>query len=1148
MDGSGRRLFDGDLEEHLAFMKIEHQSVKVRVSEVVLPTYEPHAPDKNPMFFEKRVYQGSSGRIYPLPFTDRISQQPADRKWKAIYIENDFLEVMILPEIGGRIHAILDKTNGYDLIYRQNVIKPALVGLAGSWISGGIEFNWAQHHRPATFMPVDHEIETSDDKSVTVWLGDHEPMDRMKSMHGVCLHRDKAYVELKVRVFNRTPLQQTFLWWANAATRVHEGYQSFFPPDVSFVADHAKRAVSSFPLCSDKYYGVNYAERAKNGVPVSEWPSRHIPPRMSNKSSSIPDYKPNDLSWYANIPVPTSYMCVNSRGDFFGGYDHAAQAGIVHVADHHIAPGKKQWTWGNHEFGYAWDRNLSEDEAPYIELMAGVFTDNQPDFSFLTPYETRTWKQYWYGLHSIGVPQKANIDAALSLHFSIKKVKVGVDVTAVQKNARVQVLSGKKKFEWKANISPGESFLKEFVLNSSEPVTVFVFDRSGCELISYSSGPASATEPLAPATEPLPPAAIDSTDRLYLIGRHLEQYRHATRDPEEYWLEAIRRDPGDSRCNNSLGVAALRRGEFEIAEKYFRRALDRLTERNPNPPDGEPSYHLGITLCYRLDGDSSHTKLFQEAYSALYKATWNLATAGAAYLALAEMDCLRSDWDRALGHIDCSLDLLPQNSTAKHLKFLILKKLKRPQVAMELLRSLIKEDPLDATARFLNRKKPKIDAQTRLDIAHVFAKGGFYQEAIELLEQHAPDANDARELGAFPLIGYTIGWLHAKKGDAAAAKASILTASQVPQTYCFPNRLEEISVLENAIRTLPENPWAYLHLGCLLYDRRRYEEAIRMWESCTRIDPDNAAGSRNLGIAYFNVLKNGRKSRSAYDRAFLADPSDARILYERDQLWKRLGVSPQKRLRELKKYRSLVAGRDDLTIEFSRLLNLTGDHAGALELITSRQFQPWEGGEGLALEQHVQTHLSLGKLAMARSSWEEALSIFKTALTVPKNLGEAKHLLANQADIYYFLGCAAESAGDARSAKEFWKTSAAFVGDFQGMSVRPFSEMTFFSAMSLGRLKKPKRAESLLRDLLDFSKKLAKTPAKIDYFATSLPAMQLFDADLQADQSKTARFLSAQALTGLGQKQKATKFLAELIESDPNHALAIDFGRTFLKL
>ncbi len=177
--------------------------VSVRRETVVLPTYRPQPADKNPMFLETRVYQGSSGRVYPLPFVDRIAEKPAPQPWDAIYLENEYLLVMLLPALGGRIHRMVDKTNGYDVIYHQPVIKPALVGLAGPWISGGIEFNWPQHHRPSTFMPAEVSIEEETDGAVTVWLGEHEPMNRMKGMHGVRLAPGPAVLELRARVPHR---------------------------------------------------------------------------------------------------------------------------------------------------------------------------------------------------------------------------------------------------------------------------------------------------------------------------------------------------------------------------------------------------------------------------------------------------------------------------------------------------------------------------------------------------------------------------------------------------------------------------------------------------------------------------------------------------------------------------------------------------------------------------------------------------------------------------------------------------------------------------------------------------------------------------------------------------------------------------------
>src|SRR5580704_6500334 len=228
--------------------RTEAGAVKAWKQAISIPTYEPGSPDRNPMFLENRVYQGSSGRVYPLPFIDAIATEANDRLWQAVHLENEYLRLMILPEIGGRIHVGYDKTNGYDFFYRQNVIKPALVGLAGPWISGGVEFNWPQHHRPATFMPVSFEIEEDADGSRIIWCSDHDPMSRLKGMHGVCLHPGRAYIELKVRLYNRTPLVQTFLWWVNIAVRVHDEYQAFFPPDVVSVADHGRRAMTDFPI------------------------------------------------------------------------------------------------------------------------------------------------------------------------------------------------------------------------------------------------------------------------------------------------------------------------------------------------------------------------------------------------------------------------------------------------------------------------------------------------------------------------------------------------------------------------------------------------------------------------------------------------------------------------------------------------------------------------------------------------------------------------------------------------------------------------------------------------------------------------------------------------------------------------------------
>ena len=190
--------------------------------------------------------------------------------------------------------------------------------------------------------------------------------------------------------------------------------------------------------------------------------------------------------------------------------------------------------------------------------------------------------------------------------------------------------------------------------------------------------------------------------------------------------------------------------------------------------------------------------------------------------------------------------------------------------------------------------------------------------------------------------------------------------------------------------------------------------------------------------------------------------------------------------------------------------------------------------------QYVRSRLALGRAALAQQEPQKAVEQFRAALDTPRNLGEAKHLLANQSDIHYWLGCAFSAAGDEENARKHWLAAATFKGDFQEMRTRQFSEKTYDSALAWRRLGREAKADALLRKLLAYARKLEKTPAKIDYFATSLPTMLLFDDDLDERQRTTAMFLQAQARLGLGEKAKARRLLKKVLARDPSHALAAD--------
>lgn len=1095
----------------------ETAAVKAWEEPVIMRTYLPDAPDRNPLFLEKRVYQGSNGKVYPLPVIDRIATEPCEHVWQAVHLENEYLRLMILPEIGGRIHVGYDKRNGYDFFYRQNVIKPALVGLAGPWISGGVEFNWPQHHRPATFLPVNIVIEREEDGSVTAWCSDHDPISRMKGMHGVCLRPGCAYLELKVRLYNRTWDTQTFLWWANTATRVHEHYQSFFPHDVRYVADHAKRAVTEFPCSLGTYYGIPYGERAQHGVPAEEMPRNFVPDGS---------YPPNDLSWYANIPVPTSYMIVNSRGDFFGGYDHAERAGVVHVANHYVAPGKKQWTWGNHEFGYAWDRSLTDNDGPYIELMAGVYTDNQPDFSFLAPGETKSFSQFWYPIQEIGVPDAANLHAALRTACKDDKLHVHLLVTHEIKNAVLRLTVPSQTPEtWTGTLQPESP--TTIALPLPEKATEWALELEANDEVFLRYAPSEtqpAPEPVE-ATEPPAPEEIASIEELYLTGLHLEQYRHATRSPEPYWHEALRRDPQDSRVNNALGRTHLRRGEFAQAESYFRSAIARLTLRNPNPYDSEAYYNLGMVLLFQDRAD--------EAYGAFYKATWSAAWRGPGYHRVAEIDARQGHFTAALEHLSRSLRADAENSNARNLRVAIMRKLGRVSEAEAELDAVLRVDPLDIWSCFLKTGAMPADVGERLDLAFDCIRAGLFQDAEKVL-QSGPISS------THPLELYTRSFLQSLCGKEKVGRSFAARAEEASPMYVFPSRIEEMKVLLAAISVNSKDARAPYYLGNFLYDRRRHRDAIVQWERAARLAPDFPTVWRNLGIAYLNVEHEEEKARDAFRRARDADPEDARILYEEDQLRKRLGDPPAERLAVLEARHDLVARRDDLSVELAALYNQVGRPADALALLLSRQFQPWEGGEGLVLGEYVRAQLLLGRALLAAGHSRDAIQCFEAANHPPQTLNEARHLLANSSNIEFWLGEAWAAAGESEQARLHWENAVRQRGDFQQMQVRAVSEMTYWSAMAMRRLGCEDDATAMFTDILEYAADLENSEPKIDYFATSLPTMLLFEQDLKKRQHITATFLRAQALSGLGKHAEARAALQRVNSLDRSHSGAQD--------
>ena len=1058
--------------------------VILRQEQVTIPTYEISEYDKNPMFLEKRVYQGSSGRVYPHPVCEGVSDVKTDKEYNAIFLENDYILVMILPEIGGKIQRLYDKTNGYDAVYYNEVIKPALVGLAGPWVSGGIEFNWPQHHRPSTFDPTDYTIEENADGSVTVWVGETEKMFHTKGMAGFTVYPDKAYLEIKGQVYNPTDRPQTFLWWANPAVAVNDYTQSIFPPDVHAVMDHGKRAVSKFPIADGEYYKVNYAPGT-------------------------------DISRYKNIPVPTSYMAYHSDFNFIGNYDYSKNAGLLHIADHHVSPGKKQWTWGNGDFGKAWDRNLTDENGPYIELMTGMFTDNQPDFTFLKPYEEKTFTQYFMPYKAVGEISNASTDVAVNMTIGDGKIDLTF-YTPSGINAEVEVTAdGENIYTGTLNLKTAEIFETSINADTAGKKIVCAIKQDGKEILSCT--PVKTSEPVPSPAEEIPePEKIDTTEKLFLAATHLEQYRHATYSPEPYYLEGLKRDASDIRLNNGYGKYLYNKGRFEESITYFNAAIKSSTWKNPNPYDCEPYYNLGLAL--KMTGN------IDKAFDAFYKAVWDGNMQDKAFYQLACIASDRGDYDEALGYIEKSLIKGLHNLKGRLLKTALLRMTGRVDEAIAFAKETKKIDALDHGCRYelykltgngLDELKAimRNDNHNYIELALGYIAAGLYEEANSVLTLAANDNE--------PMAHY---YKFACTGD----KEELLKAEKSSPLYCFPNRLEDITVLGNAAQSGGE--YAKYYLGCLFYDKGIWKKSVSLWECCA--DKINLPTVyRNLSLAYYNKMNDSNKAKAAMEKVFNMDKTDARVFFELDSLYKTLNYSLTDRLDNMNANEELLEKRDDLYTEYITLLNLNGEYENAYNRIMNHNFHPWEGGEGKIPAQYRIALINMAKTA----DKETAIKYLESALTYPYNLGEGKLIGNLDNDIYYMLGGLYE---DKSKSDEAYRLAAR--GDFTLTSAMYYNdqppEMMYYAAMAIKAMGDEKTANARFDAFIDYANTHINDDIKIEYFAVSLPDFLIFDADLNKKNKVHCLFMAALGYLGKGDSEKAKEYAKKGLELDKCHA------------
>lgn len=1042
----------------VVFLGATQAKVKVWEDDLVLPSYRLNPPDPNPMFYRNESYQGAQMRIYPYALIDGITGDRREEPFTALYLENDYVKLCVLPEIGGRLFYATDKTNGYEFFYRQHVMKPALIGMLGAWISGGIEWCVFHHHRNTTHMPVDYALQENEDGSKTIWIGETERRHRMRWVIGMTLHPGRSYIEVKVKMINRTAQAHAILYWANVAVHVNDDYQVIFPPSVQVATYHAKNDFVHWPIGRGRYQGA--------------------------------DYTGKDLSWWKSHPKAVSCFAWDLREDFMGGYDHGQDAGVVHIGNHHVVCGAKLWEWAPNNI---WDTQvLTDSDGPYAELMVGAYSDNQPDYSWIKPFEVKEFTQYWYPVQAIGGFKNANLDAAINLERANNRVKLGVHATSVRKRAQVELsASGKILLDQEFSLAPDKPFTKEVAVSSDIKDTdlrVSLRSARGETLLGYQPAEYTPIDQL-PATVKAPPKPedIETIEELYLTGLRVEQIHKPSIDPMIYYTEALKRDPQDVRCNTAVGITDLRRGLFERAEAHLRRAVKRMTIDYTRPIDTESLYQLGLALQAQEKWD--------EAYDTFYRATWDHAFHSAAFFQLARLSCRRGELNQALEQVNHSLSTNTHNNSAQVCKAVILRYLGKTEAAEKTCRRVVAADPLDFHAlhelmliqqgsgrrdaarktEYLIIRRMRDDVQAYLELVCDYMACGLYGEAIDILRKL--DGRAKRNGKEHALVAYYLAYLYQQRDTPSRADAYFKLGAARPYAYCFPFRQETARILRAAIEAQPNDARARYYLGNLLYDHQP-DQAIALWEKARALDPSLAIVHRNLGWGYLRHKGQVDAAIASYEQAIARQADDPRFYLELDGLYERANRDPARRLAMLDKNPEVVSQRKDLLIRRISLLTQNGKYDQAIRLLTENEFFIAEGGGRELGDAYVDAHMLRGLSHLQRGQAQAALKDFQAGGQYPENLSqESVRNERRMAQIQFGMARAWGALGDTAKARAQYRDIIA------SRTSRDWRPARYYQALAHRALGQAENARDIAGELVRDATGRIRGEGNIDFFA-----------------------------------------------------------------
>lgn len=957
-----------------AFCEPACAAVEAWSGELTLPTY-PWFDDVNPVFSEL-----DGGIYYPYTRQDHLATEKTDRTYKALFLENEYLKVTCLPELGGRIFSVLDKATGEEMFHTNKEIKPALIAMRGAWISGGIEWNSGPHgHTVTVVSPVDVTSQRNEDGSATLLIGNTEKIFRTRWMAKLTLHPGKAFLDETISIFNPTDGTHPYYFWNCTAFPNLPGTRFIYP--MSLGTDHAGTSFYSWPIHEGK-----------------------------------------DLSWLKNYPTMSSIFAYECVFDFFGSYDVDLDRGLVSYANYHELKGKKAWTWGKDDFGVVSQQSLSDAgpvHAQYIEVQSGPLL-TQADYGMLEPHQKVEWQEFWYPVHGLGdgfeyatrdaAVQAKRSDSALELRFLATGRFDGATCTLSQ--------DGKTLLQQSVALTPAQAIAVTLATPPAGPIRVCLTTSDGAQLLAYETPlDIPKVEPPDLTKKPARADGAPTAQEKYFEGALADSQSNPAGARAGYDA-ALELDPQHVPSLLALATLNIESGRFAEAKDCAVKAANR------DPNNGMAWYLRGASELQLGELEAAKTSG--------YKAAGTLDAIALGY-GLVGRACMRQgDWAQAIRALERAHAEAPGDARTQACllaarrasnEWQVSELCPAGDVAIDfVLRATASWGSPDAWQALLNDLGGTCGEGefTALDMAAFFADLGLYVQAAELLGAVCDKAIPSVAPSAW--TKYQRAWYLHCSGNEGEAVRMLKQARREPVDFVMPAGTDAEAAFRFATEKHPRDAQARLLLGHVLAGMGRMDEAAACWEKALSLDSSLSVAWRALGRRAEKTNDLAR-AEECFRRAIKARRTDqvlyvdlARVLTAREKRTEAIRLVERMPKAEFPRF--------DITLWLAEAYNAEKRYDECISLLQGARLTNWEG-QTTPHDLFVAALLARGKQRYDTKRFGEALADFQLALTYPENLGVGAKYRLTDAELRYWAGKSLEELGRKDEARAAWEAGAA---------------------------------------------------------------------------------------------------------------------------